>query len=188
MPTESAIKISFELTKRDIKYFRERLKLSRSHRADGDDDLVIKGAAVLVKEAVSIESPEFVQLRLGTLELLIEMVRDQQWKLEGRDRARVLDALAYFADPDDLIPDRIPGIGFIDDAIMIELVARELKHEIKSYEDFCAFRKQSKSAKVDEGKIETRREALQRRMRRRRRSDLQRMKTKSTKAKSLHLW
>jgi hypothetical protein len=186
MTTESSIKVSFELTKRDIKYFRERLKRTRSDRSERDEEHLIKSASALVQEAIEAESPEFVRVRLATLEQLVEMVRDSQWRLEGRDRARVLDALAYFADPEDLIPDRIPGIGFIDDAIMIELVARELKHEIKSYEDFCNFRGQ-RGKKGDDDKIEGRRQALQRRMRRRRRSDLQRMRTTSTKS-NLRLW
>ena len=186
MSTESSIKVSFELNKRDIKYFRERLKRTRTNRSEDDEEDVIQSAAALISEAAEAEAPEFVRSRLGTLEILINMVRDGDWRLEGRDRARVLDALAYFADPEDLIPDRIPGIGFIDDAIMIELVARELKHEIKSYEDFCVFRNQP-SQKTDVSKIETRRHALQRRMRRRRRSDLQRLRTTSTKS-SLRLW
>jgi hypothetical protein len=183
---ETSIKVSFELTKRDIKYFRERLKRTRTSRSEDDDEEVIQSAAALIVEAAEAEAPEFVRSRLGTLEILINMVRDGDWRLEGRDRARVLDALAYFADPEDLIPDRIPGIGYIDDAIMIELVARELKHEIKSYEDFCVFRGQP-NKKTDVTKIETRRRALQRRMRRRRRSDLQRLRTTSSKS-SLRLW
>ncbi|MCP4039963.1 MAG: DUF1232 domain-containing protein [bacterium] len=187
MPNEPSIKVSFELNKRDIKYFREQLKRSRANRDAHDDDAVIQGAASLVEDAIASDSPEFVRTRLGTLQKLIDMVRDDQWRLEGRDRARVLDALAYFADPDDLIPDRIPGIGFIDDAIMIELVSRELKHEIKSYEDFCTFRSQPKTREPGEGKIEGKRQALQRRMRRRRRSDLQRMRSTTTKS-ALRLW
>ncbi len=188
MPDEPSIKVSFELTKRDIKYFRERLKRSRTDQTNGDDQSVIQGAADLVSEAGGAQSPEFVRARIEVLKRLIEMVRDDQWRLEGRDRARVLDALAYFADPDDLIPDRIPGIGYIDDAIMIELVARELKHELKSYEDFCTFRNQPKSRRPDDDKIETKRQSLHRRMRRRRRSDLERMRTKSSKSTSLRLW
>ena len=186
MTTETSIKVSFELTKRDIKYFRERLRCTRTNRSERDEDRLIKSASSLISEAIAAESPEFVCIRLTILERLVDIVRDTQWRLEGRDRARVLDALAYFSDPEDLIPDRIPGIGFIDDAIMIELVARELKHEIKAYEDFCVFRGQH-DKKRDNNKIESRRQALQRRMRRRRRSDLQHIRATTTKS-SLRLW
>ncbi len=55
----------------------------------------------------------------------------------------MLAALAYVCDPEDIIPDEIPGIGLLDDAVMIELVLRELRHTIEAYEDFCAYRKVS---------------------------------------------
>jgi uncharacterized membrane protein YkvA (DUF1232 family) len=92
----------------------------------------------------------------------------------------LLNALAYFAEPEDLIPDHIPGLGFLDDAIMVELVVRELRHEIEAYEDFCAFRtreekrlggKQKGSGITRKEWLETRRNELISRMRRRRRRD-----------------
>ena len=62
----------------------------------------------------------------------------------GRSRSGnarpVLAALAYVCDPEDIIPDDIPGIGLLDDAVMIELVFRELRHEIEAYEDFRRYR------------------------------------------------
>jgi uncharacterized membrane protein YkvA (DUF1232 family) len=88
---------------------------------------------------------------------------------------RVLDALAYFVDPEDMIPDRLPGIGYIDDAIMVELISEELKHEIKAYEDFCEFRGKTPAAQ-DQAKLESRRKALQARMRRRHRKDLDKLR------------
>jgi uncharacterized membrane protein YkvA (DUF1232 family) len=39
-----------------------------------------------------------------------------------------------------MIPDAIPGLGFLDDALMAELVIRELKHELDAYRDFCKYR------------------------------------------------
>ena len=93
----------------------------------------------------------------------------------GRDRDRVLRGMSYFAEPDDIIPDKVPVLGFLDDAIMVELVVEELKHEIDAYRDFCAFR-DTRAARAGKNEdpatraqwIETRRRALHRRMRRRR--------------------
>jgi len=31
-------------------------------------------------------------------------------------------------------------LGLIDDAIMIELVVRELNHQLEAYDEFCSFR------------------------------------------------
>jgi uncharacterized membrane protein YkvA (DUF1232 family) len=161
------VKVSFELSPKDIRYFRERLKQARSGATD-DEDLIIEQTQELVAEAAQAEPPEFVTVRLARLEQLIEMLRDDEWQLQGRDRVRILDALTYFVDPDDMIPDKLPGIGYIDDAIMIELVVQDLEHDIAAYEDFCSFRADgTKNASPE--KMEVRRESLQSRMRRRRR-------------------
>ena len=50
---------------------------------------------------------------------------------------------------------------------MVELVMRELRHEIEAYRDFCNFRDQHDQASRDKW-LERRREKLQARMRRRR--------------------
>jgi uncharacterized membrane protein YkvA (DUF1232 family) len=182
------MKVSFELSASDIRYFRDRLEQVRKSVGVRDEQLVIRSAAKLVKETVAAKPPDFVVERILKLEQLIEMLRDREWRLEGRDRERILGALAYFVAPDDIIPDRIPGIGYLDDAIMIELVARELTHELDAYGDFCEYR-EGRPKTEDEAKLEARREALQARMRRRRRRErsMQRSSRKSSRS-PLGLW
>jgi len=184
---DTALKVSFELSKRDIRFFRDRLKQVRVSEGASNEKVVIREAANLVKESIASEPPDFVVERIQKLEHLIEMLSDREWRLEGRDRARILEALAYFVDPDDLIPDRIPGIGYLDDAIMVELVARELTHEFKAYEDFCEYRKTR--LKTDEpARLEARRKALQARMRRRSRRERSRPRSRRSATSRLRLW
>jgi uncharacterized membrane protein YkvA (DUF1232 family) len=177
------VKVSFELSAKDIRYFRERLKLVRSSGGDGAEAEILEGAQKMLEEARAAEPPQFVLQRFVTLEQLIEMLHDADWRLEGRDRARILDALAYFVDPEDMIPDRLPGIGYLDDAIMVELIAQELKHEVKAYEDFCEFRGR-RSEKQDPAKLESRRKSLQARMRRRLRRELEALRGRSRGGRS----
>jgi len=101
--------------------------------------------------------------------------------------ARILDAIAYFVDPDDLIPDRIPGIGYLDDAIMVELVARELMHELEAYEDFCEYREKRSKTSEPAG-LEARRKALQARMRRRSRKERSRQRSRGSSSSRIRLW
>lgn len=181
---ETSLKVSFELSARDVRYFRDQLKEVRTNREERDEEAIIENTLGMVEEALAVDPPEFVVVRLGYLAQLIDMLQDDGWRLEGRDRARVLDALAYFAKEEDLIPDKIPGIGYLDDAIMIELVTRELEHEIKAYDDFCEFRGR-KGKTVD--KLESRRNALQSRMRRRRRRQSESRRDSSSR-RAFRLW
>ena len=135
---------------------------------------IVAAAEKLLADVEESTAPGFIVSRLRSLELMIRMLSDLEWRLPHQEATRVLNALAYFSEPEDLIPDHIPGLGFLDDAIMIELVVRELKHEIEAYSDFCEYRdrlrrEQGHSANVRrEGWLDDRRKDLQSRMRRRR--------------------
>lgn len=182
------MKISFELSDKDLRHFRKVLKTVRSGRNAENEDVVLREAGALLEEVRETDAPEFVQVRIEKLAGLIAMLEDEDWRLEGADRKRVLNALAYFADPDDLIPDRVPGIGYLDDAIMVELVVQDLTHEIEAYEAFVEYRKERRRKKgATTEDLERRRDALQARMRRRRRSDRERHERKRGRS-PMGLW
>lgn len=169
------LRISFELDDNDLKHFRLIMDDARKASARLAPEDIVAGAEELLKNVGTTEhAPGFIVDRIQKLQLMINMLSDIEWRLPHQDATRVLNALAYFSEPEDLIPDHIPGLGFLDDAIMIELVVRELKHEIEAYQDFCDYRKRTKLEHGDkapvnrQGWLGERRKALQSRMRRRR--------------------
>jgi uncharacterized membrane protein YkvA (DUF1232 family) len=134
------IKITLELSDEDLGYYSRVMDdVWKRNRKRAEKEL-IDGARRLLKQATKAKAPEYVQTRLADLEFLCSMLDDTEWPIEADDRSRIVAAVGYFAVPKDMIPDKIPGIGFLDDALMAELVLRELKPEIDGYRDFCAYR------------------------------------------------
>ncbi len=167
-----ALRVTFELSDRDLKHFRREMRLARDAAKETTELEIIQAADTLLDEVRKVDAPDFVKERLETLQTLMAMLVDHDWQLPEQERKRVLAALAYFANPYDMIPDDIPGLGFLDDAIMVELIARELRPEIDAYNDFCEYRTTHKKARtqVDPEQMSLRRKQLHSRIRSQRRS------------------
>ncbi len=174
-----SLRVSFELSEADLEHFRLIMKEAMRTASRLAPEDIVAAAETLLSDIKESTAPGFIVERLQNLRLMIRMLSDIEWRLPHQEATRVLNALAYFAEPDDLIHDSIPGLGFLDDAIMIELVVRELKHEIEAYSDFCVYRdrlqlEQGHAAKVSrKGWLDNRRKELQSRMRRRRKRSSQ---------------
>ena len=171
-------KLTIELSNRDLRHFRRELRRAHEAVRIADDDEILAAAADLVETLGRADLPDFVAARLKQLKVLHAMLTDADWPLTGDERSPVLAALAYVCDPEDIIPDDIPGIGLLDDAVMIELVFRELRHEIDAYEDFRAYRRAlpkrllgKPDAATVAARLARRRDQLMSRMRRRRAED-----------------
>lgn len=173
-----SLRISIELSPKDVKHMRDAMRKARHTVRDADDDDILEAARTMLLELKSRKVPHYVRERTDRLQAMIGMMEDQEWPLTQGERERMLAVLVYFSDPEDIIPDDIPGIGLLDDAIMIELAFRDLRHEIEAYEDFCEFRQ-----KYDSGfrlrrdpatrarKLGDRRDQLRERIARRREKD-----------------
>ena len=171
-----SIRIVLDLSEKDLEHFRKMAKQAMQNSEQEPTEKVIAGAHELVDEVNEKVASDFIRDRIGQIRVLCDMLQDDGWGMQEVGRRRVKAALAYFNHPEDLIPDHLPGIGFLDDAIMIELLSRELKPEIDAYRDFVDYRatearRLGKSQdELNRGDyLEARQKALLSRMRRRRR-------------------
>jgi uncharacterized membrane protein YkvA (DUF1232 family) len=135
-----SLSLTIDLNDHDLEHFASALKAAQKKAENKSADEIINAAAALLTDAQKVKTPDFIQARLERLDDMIAMVRDEGWHLDEEDRQHVLSALVYFADPSDVIPDHVQVLGYLDDAIMIELSVRELKHELDAYDDFCEYR------------------------------------------------
>lgn len=173
-----SLTLTIDLNDHDLEHFATALKNAQQAAAGRSADEIVAAAAKLLEDAQKVKAPDFIGDRLERLDDMIAMVRDEGWHLDEEDRQHVLSALVYFADPTDLIPDHVQVLGFLDDAIMIELSVRELKHELDAYDDFCEYReREAKKRGIEPSAVgrtdwlDSRRDELVERMHARRKRD-----------------
>ena len=181
-----SLHISFKLSQSDLDHFGEVIQRAREKAQGISQKEIIESAEKLLTEVNQSDATDFIRDHMNQMETMIAMLVDTGWGLFEEDRERVLGALSYFSDPEDLIPDDIHGLGYLDDAIMIEIVCKELEYEIQAFNEFVNYCAAETKRRGDDGLslqrsewLEERRQQLHTRMRRRRKG-----RSSSTRIKS----
>lgn len=177
-----SMRLTFELTDRDLKYFRHALKQSRNAVRDADENDIIDAIRDVLADIRRNEPlPDFVANRLPQLDLMIQMLLDAEWRLPTAAREQLLATFVYFGDPEDILPDDVPVIGYLDDVIILELASRELSHVLEAYDDYCRYRDEfdrdngdNVDPVVRRDRLDRRRQQLHQRMKRRTQADRKR--------------
>ncbi|WP_462160382.1 YkvA family protein [Pseudoalteromonas maricaloris] len=149
-----SIEINFELSDSNLEHFRGMMKAAIEKSGDVSDAEIIAKARDLVATMEKSNLPEFVSTRLISLQTLIDAVLDEEWQMPEDEKREIMASLAYFSEPEDIVPDHIPVLGYVDDAIMIELVLQELSLDLKAYREFCGFRATEEARRGDNAKVD----------------------------------
>ncbi len=87
------------------------------------------------------EAEEFAQKHQSAkwyndFKLLYDMVTDDNFKISHQTYLMIAGALAYVVLPIDIIPDFIPGVGFVDDVFVVGMVMKSISDEIERYKEY----------------------------------------------------
>jgi uncharacterized membrane protein YkvA (DUF1232 family) len=172
--------VTLEISDRELEHFRSVLVSARQRASRRTPREIVLAARAAVERLRNGSRSPFVEKRLHKVNTLIGMLEDPEWRLPDRERRRVLDGLSYVAEVHDMVPDNVPVLGLVDDAIMLELVLHELQHELDGFEEFDAFRQHELAkpgaaahhAVSREDWLESKRQALHDRIRERRERDI----------------
>ena len=98
-------------------------------------------AETLAEEFDAEEAEAFAQKHKGAkwyddFVLLFKMVTDKEFDISKTAYIAIAGALAYAVLPIDVIPDFIPGVGFVDDVFVIGMVMKSISEEIARYKAF----------------------------------------------------
>lgn len=168
-------KVTFDLGDADLNHLAAVAQEQQSAARAQPADRIVTAAREIYLKGAQAHLADFVQERYSRLAAMLQMVDDAEWRLSPEDSQRLLNALACFG-----APASGSSSAMLDQAIMIELVSRDLHHDLEAYRDFCKFReaqlakRHSPPGTDREQWLSQRRETLQKRMHTRRKRDLDR--------------
>ena len=166
------LRVTFDLGDADLQHFEEVAQQTQALARARPTEEIVAAARAVYEQSQQAQVAGFVRERYSRLKTLLDMAEDPQWSLGEEDRQRLTNALACFSTPSDA------NATLLDHAIMVELVSRDLHHDLDAYRDFCKFREKRAPKRRTSGNpdphawLQQRRDALQTRMHMRRKKDL----------------
>ncbi len=118
-------------------------KLVRTVDPDHDDftaDQIAGAARRVLRAAAKGQDSTFIKVRMRRAGEMRAALKDKQWEISNPIDAKMRDLVAYLGDSNGLIPNDLPIVGLLDDAILVDVAMDALRNELDEYADFCRFR------------------------------------------------
>ena len=130
---------AFSLCPRGLEQFNGLLAgLGRAQPLDCDQ--IVTAARDLIDADPAETVPACIAQRLAPATRLARLLADRDWTPSAGADLSLRQVLAYVRERNDLIPDWLPRVGRLDDAIVLDTAWELVGAEVFDYGDFCRLR------------------------------------------------
>ncbi|MGY0632702.1 hypothetical protein [Luteimonas sp. A478] len=115
--------------------------LDQLHEAPLDDDRIASLGRLLSPDVATVVAPPEIRSRLRDGAAIRLMLGDASWDPADPPVVAARLVSAYLRDHDDLIPDHLPVLGRLDDALLVEAAWPGVDAEVHDYLDYRRLRR-----------------------------------------------
>ncbi len=132
---------SLELKDTALKRFNQVVHALDPDHAGFNADQIAGAARRVLRAAAKGQESTFIKVRMRRAGEVRAALNDAQWAI-GKDLRAKMSLLIDYLDREAnaLIPNDLPFVGLLDDAILVDVAMNAVRDELDEYADFCRFR------------------------------------------------
>lgn len=131
----------FLLVPMEVERFNQVLTRLGRTRPPLEADQLASAARHLNDRAEADTPSPCIQQRMQHARLLEQMLRDPDWEPAAETVTEIRQVVAYLQESRQLIPDTVPGVGQLDQAIVLDTVWPRLVVEVTNFLDYQRLRR-----------------------------------------------
>jgi hypothetical protein len=132
---------SLELNENKLRRFNELVRRVAPDKPAFNADQIAGAARRVLRGSMKGQDSTFIKVRMRRAGEVRAALEDAQWDIPAKLLGIMREIIAYIDDDSQsLIPNSVPVVGLLDDAILIDAAMEMLRGELDDYADFCRYR------------------------------------------------
>lgn len=131
---------SLELREEDLERFNAVVRTIAPDHGGFSADQVAGAARRILRAAAKGQDSTFIKVRMRRAGEVRIALNDRSWTVAKPIDETMRHLVDYLDESHGLIPNDVPVVGLLDDAILVDVAMDSLRSELDEYADFCRFR------------------------------------------------
>jgi hypothetical protein len=132
---------SLELNDGKLRRFNDLIRRVAPGKSTYSAEQIAGAARRVLRASMKGQDSAFIKVRMRRAGEIRAALQDAQWDIPAKLLGPMHDIIAYLDDDGlALIPNSVPIVGLLDDAILIDAAMDTLRGELDDYADFCRYR------------------------------------------------